>query len=68
VKAPRPPVGDRAVGEPARAGGIAARTASGWRGGRMMAVQREQVVQAAEKLVARGKIEAAIREYRKVLS
>jgi tetratricopeptide (TPR) repeat protein len=33
-----------------------------------MAVRREQVVQTAEKLVARGKIEAAIREYRKVLS
>ena len=33
-----------------------------------MALRREQVVQTAEKLVARGKIEAAIREYRKVLS
>ena len=33
-----------------------------------MALGREQVVQTAEKLVARGKIEAAIREYRKVLS
>ena len=32
-----------------------------------MAVNREQVVQAAEKLVAKGKIEAAIKEYRKVL-
>jgi tetratricopeptide (TPR) repeat protein len=33
-----------------------------------MAIQREQVVQAAEKLVSRGKIEAAIREYKKVLA
>ena len=32
-----------------------------------MPVNREQVVQAAEKLVAKGKIEAAIKEYRKVL-
>lgn len=32
-----------------------------------MAVRREQVVKTAEKLVARGKIEAAIKEYRKVL-
>jgi tetratricopeptide (TPR) repeat protein len=33
-----------------------------------MAVQREQVVQTAEKYVARGKIEPAIREYRKLLA
>jgi tetratricopeptide (TPR) repeat protein len=33
-----------------------------------MAVSREQVVQTAEKFVSRGKIEAAIREYRKVLA
>ncbi|HEV2845131.1 MAG TPA: tetratricopeptide repeat protein, partial [Thermoanaerobaculia bacterium] len=33
-----------------------------------MAVQREQVVQTAEKYVSRGKIEPAIREYRKLLS
>ncbi len=33
-----------------------------------MAISREQVVQSAEKLVSRGKIEAAIREYRKVLA
>ncbi|HEX7185710.1 MAG TPA: tetratricopeptide repeat protein [Thermoanaerobaculia bacterium] len=33
-----------------------------------MAVQREQVVQSAEKYVARGKIEAAIKEYRKLLA
>ena len=32
-----------------------------------MPVQREKVVRAAEKLVSRGKIDAAIREYRKVL-
>ncbi|MEM7482599.1 MAG: tetratricopeptide repeat protein [Acidobacteriota bacterium] len=32
-----------------------------------MAARREQVVKTAEKFVARGKIEAAIREYRKVL-
>ncbi|MEM7051825.1 MAG: tetratricopeptide repeat protein [Acidobacteriota bacterium] len=32
-----------------------------------MAIRREQVVKTAEKFVARGKIEAAIREYRKVL-
>ncbi|HEY6324589.1 MAG TPA: tetratricopeptide repeat protein, partial [Thermoanaerobaculia bacterium] len=32
-----------------------------------MAVKREQVVQTAEKYVARGKIEPAIREYRKLL-
>src|SRR6185295_9165967 len=32
-----------------------------------MAVKREQVVQTAEKFVARGKIEPAIREYRKLL-
>ncbi|MFP5287633.1 MAG: tetratricopeptide repeat protein, partial [Thermoanaerobaculia bacterium] len=32
-----------------------------------MALQREQVVQAAEKYVSRGKIEPAIREYRKLL-
>jgi len=33
-----------------------------------MAISREQVVQTAEKFVSRGKIEAAIREYRKVLA
>ena len=33
-----------------------------------MALSREQVVQTAEKFVARGKIEAAIREYKKVLA
>jgi pilus assembly protein FimV len=33
-----------------------------------MAIVREQVVQTAEKFVARGKIEAAIREYKKVLA
>jgi tetratricopeptide (TPR) repeat protein len=33
-----------------------------------MAIQREQVVQTAEKYVSRGKIEPAIREYRKLLS
>jgi pilus assembly protein FimV len=33
-----------------------------------MAVQREQVVQTAEKYVSRGKIEPAIREYRKLLT
>jgi pilus assembly protein FimV len=33
-----------------------------------MAVQREQVVQTAEKYVSRGKIEPAIREYRKLLA
>lgn len=33
-----------------------------------MAQTREQVVQAAEKFVARGKIEPAIREYRKLLA
>ncbi len=33
-----------------------------------MAIAREQVVQTAEKLVSRGKIEAAIREYKKVLA
>src|SRR5437763_16710024 len=33
-----------------------------------MAISREQVVQAAERYVSRGKIEAAIREYRKVLA
>ncbi len=32
-----------------------------------MALQREQVVQTAEKFVSRGKIEPAIREYRKLL-
>ncbi len=32
-----------------------------------MAVRREEVVKTAEKLVARGKIEAAIKEYRKVI-
>lgn len=32
-----------------------------------MALQREQVVQTAEKYVSRGKIEPAIREYRKLL-
>ncbi|HTG33616.1 MAG TPA: tetratricopeptide repeat protein [Thermoanaerobaculia bacterium] len=33
-----------------------------------MAIQREQVVQTAEKYVSRGKIEPAIREYRKLLT
>ena len=33
-----------------------------------MAAAREQIVQTAEKYVARGKIEPAIREYRKLLS
>jgi tetratricopeptide (TPR) repeat protein len=33
-----------------------------------MAMQREQVVQTAEKYVSRGKIEPAIREYRKLLA
>lgn len=33
-----------------------------------MAAVREKVVQAAERLVARGKVDAAIREYRKVLA
>ncbi len=33
-----------------------------------MAIVREQVVQAAERYVSRGKIEAAIREYKKVLA
>lgn len=33
-----------------------------------MALQREQVLQTAEKYVARGKIEPAIREYRKILA
>jgi len=33
-----------------------------------MAVQREQIVQTAEKFVARGKIEPAIKEYRKLLA
>jgi pilus assembly protein FimV len=33
-----------------------------------MAIQREQVVQTAEKYVSRGKIEPAIREYRKLLA
>src|SRR5687768_10233698 len=33
-----------------------------------MALQREQVVQTAEKYVSRGKIEPAIREYRKLLT
>ncbi|HTQ81013.1 MAG TPA: tetratricopeptide repeat protein, partial [Thermoanaerobaculia bacterium] len=33
-----------------------------------MAISREQVVQTAEKYVSRGKIEAAIREYKKVLA
>ena len=33
-----------------------------------MAVSREAVVQTAEKYVSRGKIEPAIREYRKLLS
>jgi tetratricopeptide (TPR) repeat protein len=32
-----------------------------------MAGQREQVIQTAERFVSRGKIQAAIREYRKVL-
>ncbi|HEY3491508.1 MAG TPA: tetratricopeptide repeat protein, partial [Solirubrobacterales bacterium] len=34
----------------------------------MAALQREQVVQTAEKFVSRGKIEPAIREYRKLLA
>ncbi|HEY8021911.1 MAG TPA: tetratricopeptide repeat protein [Thermoanaerobaculia bacterium] len=33
-----------------------------------MAISREQVVQTAERYVSRGKIEAAIREYKKVLA
>ncbi|MDY7094145.1 MAG: tetratricopeptide repeat protein [Acidobacteriota bacterium] len=33
-----------------------------------MAVQREKLVRNAEKLVSRGKVEAAIREYRKLLA
>lgn len=33
-----------------------------------MATVREKVIQSAERLVARGKVEAAIREYRKVLA
>jgi tetratricopeptide (TPR) repeat protein len=33
-----------------------------------MAVQRERVIRAAEKYVSKGRIEAAIREYRKVLT
>jgi tetratricopeptide (TPR) repeat protein len=33
-----------------------------------MAVQREQVVQTAEKYVSKGRIEPAIREYRKLLA
>jgi tetratricopeptide (TPR) repeat protein len=33
-----------------------------------MALQREQVVQTAEKYVSRGRIEPAIREYRKLLA
>lgn len=33
-----------------------------------MAVARDQIVQTAEKFVARGKIEPAIREYRKLLA
>jgi pilus assembly protein FimV len=33
-----------------------------------MAQVREKVIQAAERLVARGKVEAAIKEYRKVLT
>ncbi|HEX4952416.1 MAG TPA: tetratricopeptide repeat protein [Thermoanaerobaculia bacterium] len=33
-----------------------------------MAVAREKVIQAAERLVSRGKVDAAIREYRKVLA
>ncbi len=33
-----------------------------------MALQREQIVQTAEKFVARGKIEPAIKEYRKLLA
>ncbi len=32
-----------------------------------MAINREDVIQSAEKFVARGRIDAAIREYRKVL-
>jgi tetratricopeptide (TPR) repeat protein len=33
-----------------------------------MALQREQIVQTAEKFVSRGKIEPAIKEYRKLLA
>ena len=33
-----------------------------------MAIDRPQVIASAEKLVARGKIEAAIKEYRKLLA
>jgi pilus assembly protein FimV len=33
-----------------------------------MAIERAQVIASAEKLVARGKIEAAIKEYRKLLA
>ncbi len=33
-----------------------------------MAIHRENVIRAAEKYVARGKLEAAIKEYRKVLA
>ncbi|MCP4657096.1 MAG: tetratricopeptide repeat protein, partial [bacterium] len=33
-----------------------------------MAIKREQVIRSAEKYVAKGKLEAAIKEYRKVLA
>ncbi len=36
--------------------------------GRLMAIDRPQVIASAEKLVSRGKIEAAIKEYRKLLA
>ncbi len=44
------------------------RPAPARRGGRLMAIDRPQVIASAEKLVARGKIEAAIKEYRKLLA
>ncbi|MEM8929820.1 MAG: tetratricopeptide repeat protein, partial [Acidobacteriota bacterium] len=34
----------------------------------MMAFKREKVIKAAEKYVSKGKLEAAIKEYRKVLA
>src|SRR4029078_10271669 len=49
-------------------GGGADRALRESRGDPLMAVSREQIVQTAEKFVSRGKIEAAIREYRKVLA
>ena len=33
-----------------------------------MALKRENVIRAAEKYVSKGKLEAAIKEYRKVLA